>query len=187
MWINSVKTTSVIRVSTYKAVPFTFGPCSEICYLITTMLWICSHVCLVVSYSNYFSFMQCFGKFDKEKGSVGVGSPFCVCVGGREESWIGNEEVWTGLQWSPPNVISKEETPKSDVWGRGLWHIPWCIWCYLPPHPMNRRMQKHYHLQTSFAGGIDGLASEATSPHESTRSIEFHQMSILIEIFTTVV
>ena len=63
-----------------------------------------------------------------------------------------NEQVWTGLQWSPTDATSRGWVPRSDVqghgrvegyptwpflwWGGGypaMWPIPWCIWCF-PPH-----------------------------------------------------
>ena len=62
---------------------------------------------------------------------------------GRESP---NEQVWTGLQWSLPDVTSRG-SPGMMSRGRWVLHltfpggayrtiqpIPWCIWCYLSPH-----------------------------------------------------
>ena len=50
------------------------------------------------------------------------------------------EQVWTGLQWSPPDVIRGSPGLMSGegyrTWPGGrsgyptVWPIPWCIWCY---------------------------------------------------------
>ena len=50
-----------------------------------------------------------------------------------------NEQVWTGLQWSPPDV-TWEGRSLGLMWGGHptMWPITWCIWCYLPPLPVTR-------------------------------------------------
>ena len=72
-----------------------------------------------------------------------------------------NEQVWTGLRWSPPDVTSGgakswglmsrggEQGVSRRVWCPGwrgcpaMWPIPWCIWCYLTPSLVNRHTPVH--------------------------------------------
>ena len=84
-----------------------------------------------------------------------------ICHGGGGLFRSPNEQVWTGLRWSPPDVTSRGakswglmtrgggQGVSPQVWCPGwrgyptMWPISWCIWCYLNPSLVNRHTPMH--------------------------------------------
>ena len=84
-------------------------------------------------------------------------------------SMLSSEQIWTGLQWWPPDVTSNgkgvsrgmDMSRGGYVQRRGvslggtptMWPISWCLWCYLPPLWTVRLQWKHYLPATTIADG----------------------------------
>ena len=104
-----------------------------------------------------------------------------------------NEQVWTGFQWSPPDVtsrgfpglMSRGTLPDLSWSGRGyptspvqmeyptIWAILWSIWCY-PPWT-DKRLWKHYLPANVFAGGNEWHNRSALYLLYSRLTLKWHQ------------
>ena len=49
--------------------------------------------------------------------------------------WSWDEQVWTGLQWSPPDVTIRGWIRPLGKYILSMLPISWCMWCTYPPPP----------------------------------------------------
>ena len=111
-----------------------------------------------------------------------------------------NEQVWTGLQWWPPDVSGRAWVcplrgrvcqKGSDRYVQGtMWPIPWCTWCYLSLTVDRQTPVKTLPSRNFVFAGCNKICGSARMTYGTSYSLQsfFNFWKMCLEIiFETIV